>query len=189
MDPWRVPSGNKAELGVQQLKEATRKLLITSKVPNDLWPLAVLHASNRNWLLMCEALGAPTLSLLPFGQVLHARKRLKHADKSSWGPRTVRGKYLGQAPSTPGGHLVWIEDVDGPKVLLTNTVYPIRPSDPPARKPAYRLFHKTPLDFALKTVMAWQVSCSPQVFDGLFAQAVARSELGGSGLQGIKTLG
>ena len=149
------PAGNKAELAVQNIKGGARKLLLAGDLPSDLWPFAVLHVSSRNWSLTCEALGLPVPPLLAFGQVLQARKRLKHSDSSGWTTKTLHGKYLGQAPSTPGGHLVWVEDkVGGHRVLLTNTVYPLRPAAVPAVKPKYRLRHKSSPDFVLRAIRA-----------------------------------
>ena len=55
-----------------------------SPTPHELWPFAVHHASNHNWAQMSELLGMPLVHLLPFGLKVQARRRLQHADKSSW---------------------------------------------------------------------------------------------------------
>ena len=113
-----------------------------------------MHASSRHWALMAESLGIVQPALLPFGMVLHARRRFTTGYQSHWRERTVQGQYLGLAPNTPGGHLVLIPDErDGHKVLLTNTVYPLS-SSRAATKPKFRLRTKTSPEFALKPVCA-----------------------------------
>ena len=158
--PGESPAGNKAELAVQNLKGVTRKLLATAALPHEFWPFAVLHASNRNWVSLAEQLGAPSLALLPFGMRLQARKRMKRAEMTSWASRTVEARYLGHAPSTPGGHLVWVcDDKLGPKVLLTNTVYPVGSSSADAVRPKRRLTSKTAPEFVVKAVAATPLLC------------------------------
>ena len=127
------------------------------------WPLAILHSSSRNWSNLCESLGIPQPVLLPFGVPLHARKRTTTGYRSHWVSRTVLATYLGLAPNTPGGHLVWVPDEKGGyKVMLTNTVYPLGPvsSDP---KPKFRIFGKTRPALALKLVRMSPVPLSPVV--------------------------
>ena len=68
------------------------------------WPLAVLHASTWHWMCLAQDLGISQPFLLPFGLIIHARRRMKSGYGSHWTTRTVPGKYLGQAPNTPGGH-------------------------------------------------------------------------------------
>ena len=159
--PGENPAGNKAELAVQQLKAAGRKLLATAALTHDLWPFAVCHASNRNWVQVSELLGLPVVHLLPFGLSVQARRRLKHTDRSSWSVKTLPGQYLGQAPHTPGGHLVWVKDADeGSRVLLTNTVYPVALDHTEKGRPKYRLRDKTGPEFVLRAVSAVPVSTS-----------------------------
>ena len=67
---------------------------------------------------------------------------------------SVEGVYLGHAPSTPGGHLVLISLEEGPKVILTNTVYPVRSHNGAIRKPKYRLVGKRSPTFAVRVVAA-----------------------------------
>ncbi|CAE7781653.1 RE1 [Symbiodinium sp. CCMP2592] len=119
------PAGNKAEVGVQHLKQDARKLLRVADLPTEFWPFAVLHVSQRNFVQLAEALGVGQAVLLPFGTLLHARKRLKTGHKKHWEARTVPGKYLGVATDCAGGHLVLIQDGSEQRVLLTNTVYPV----------------------------------------------------------------
>ena len=150
--PGDSPAGNKAELSVQQLKSAARKLLSVAGMDIGFWPLAVLHASNRNWCNLCNELGIPQPTLLPFGSQLQARKRVSTGFPSHWRSRTVSAMYLGQAPSTPGGHLVWVaDDKGGNKVMLTNTVYPVAPPVG-SFKPTYRIRGKRAPSLLLKTV-------------------------------------
>ena len=142
--PGESPAGNVAELAVQNIKANIRKLLFVSKLSVDFWPLAALHASRRNWISLFEQLGIVQPSLLPFGLVLHARKRTRTGYEAQWQPRTVQGVYLGHAPDTPGGHLVLVQEHDGSsKVLLTNSVYPLASSTASAPKPRYRIKGKT----------------------------------------------
>ena len=76
---------------------------------------------------------------------------------------------MGQAPNTPGGHLVLVRMESGErKVLLTNTVYPLHASKREP-KPRFRLKGKTTPDFILKAIQAWFVQ----------AQVDARSPPGG----------
>ncbi|CAE7380847.1 RE2 [Symbiodinium natans] len=121
------PAGNKAEVSVQRLKQDARKLLRVADLPIEFWPFAILHASQRHFVQMAEALGVGQAVLLPFGVWLHARKRLKSGHKKHWETRTVPGKYLGVATDCAGGHLVLIQDGSEQRVLLTNTVYPVDP--------------------------------------------------------------
>ena len=100
------PAGNRAELAVQGLKGFVRKLLAVSGLDKIYWPLALQHASTRNWINFNEAVGIPQPVLLPFGVKVHARKRTQSGYAAQWEPRTVEGLYVGHAPSTPGGHLV-----------------------------------------------------------------------------------
>ena len=153
--PGDSPAGNRAEVAVQQLKQASRRLLAEASLEAVYWPLAVLHASNRFWVTMAESLGIPQPVLLPFGLRLHARKRFATGYNSHWRQRTVAGQYLGQAPNTPNtiwGHLVLVLEGDGTrKVLLTNTLYPLMSS---AIKPKLRLRTKTAPRLVLKLVSA-----------------------------------
>ncbi|CAE7493604.1 RE2 [Symbiodinium natans] len=100
------PAGNKAEVSVQRLKQDARKLLRVADLPIEFWPFAILHASQRHFVQMAEALGVGQAVLLPFGVWLHARKRLKSGHKKHWETRT---------------------DGSEQRVLLTNTVYPVDP--------------------------------------------------------------
>ena len=153
--PGDAPAGNRAELAVQSLKGGVRKLLNASGLARECWPLALLHASSRNWVTFLEQLGIPQPVLLPFGVEIHARKRFKTGYKEQWRSRTVAGVYLGIAPNTPGGHLVLVPDGEDKKVLLTGTVYPLRGErlgEP--KKPKYRLVGKRSPDFAVRVVAA-----------------------------------
>ena len=61
---------------------------------------------------------------------------------------------------------VWIPDVDGAtegKVLLTNTVYPLRTKQFPPRKPKYRLKGKRSPHFAVRVVAATCLDVSSEV--------------------------
>ena len=176
--PGESPAGNKAELAVQHLKAAGRKLLAASGLGPELWPFAIHHASNRNWVQMCEQLGLTAVHLLPFGLQVHARRRLKHTDRSSWSVKTMPGRYLGQAPNTPGGHLVWCAFDGGFQVLLTSTVYPVVPSTVTAVTPKYRVRTKTAPEFVMKTVSATPVWGSAELSAPLLASA-ARLSPGG----------
>ena len=150
--PGDTPAGNRAEVAVQQLQ--SRKLLLAAALPVEFWPLALLHASNRHWMGLARDLGITQPVLLPFGLGLHARKRQTTGYGSHWVTRTLSGKYLGQAPSTPGGHLVLVGQAEGePKLLLTNTVYPIRGAT--AAKPKFRIKGKMSPELLLRTLSAW----------------------------------
>ena len=165
------PAGNRAELAVQQLKAFVRKLLFVAELDKGYWPLALMHASARNWLTFCESLGVPQVPMLPFGLGVHARRRTRTGYQAQWESRTVEGRYLGHAPSTPGGHLVLVpSDPPGDmKVLLTNTVYPLSAGSEKDCKPRYRLRGKRSAPFAVRVVAAHDVSfwrcdftrCSP----------------------------
>ena len=101
--PGDSPAGNRAELGVQNLKGLVRKLLGLAKLEVGYWPLALCHASERNWAMFAEALGVPQVSLLPFGVRVEARKRFfKTGFEAQWQSRTVSGIYLGVAASYSG---------------------------------------------------------------------------------------
>ncbi|CAE7895136.1 GIP [Symbiodinium microadriaticum] len=51
------PAGNRAELAVQNLKGFVRKLLCIADLSKSYWPLALHHASTRNWFDFCEVAG------------------------------------------------------------------------------------------------------------------------------------
>ena len=71
----------------------------------------------------------------------------------------MSGLYIGIAPNTPGGHLVLIEEGDSRKILLTNTVYPVRGEDKGVlRRPKFRLVGKRS-HFAIKVVAAAKTLC------------------------------
>ena len=156
--PGEAPSGNRAELAVQNLKGFVRKLLHASKLDKSLWPLALLHATARNWAVFMESLGIPQPHLLPFGTKVHARCRSRSGYDSQWGARTAEGIFVGPAPNVSGGYLVLLpqgEEGDGAKVLLTSTIFPLRgePSGVP-RKPKFRLTGKRSPDFVVRAVAA-----------------------------------
>ena len=166
------PAGNRAELAVQNLKGFVRKLLCIADLSKSYWPLALHHASTRNWFDFCEVAGVVHPPLLPFGLRVHARKRVKTGFAAQWEARTMPGLYLGQAPSTPGGHLVLVEQDGGSKVLLTNTVYPLGTGPVAVKKPKYRLVGKRSPHFSVRVVAA-------QELPGQLTTAGARSRPGG----------
>ena len=148
------PAGNRAELAVQGLKGFMRKLLAVSGLDKIYWPLALQHASTRNWINFNEMIGIPQPVLLPFGVKVHARRRTRTGFAAQWEPRTVAGIYVGHAPNTPGGHLVLVQEEDKLKVLLTNTIYPLKGSGDKVVKPRYRLRHKRSPPFVVRVVAA-----------------------------------
>ena len=155
--PGDSPAGNRAELAVQNLKGVTRKLLFIAKLAPMYWPLALCHASERNWVQFGESLGQPRPLLLPFGSEVQARKRFKTGFDAQWQSRSISAMYLGPAPSTPGGHLVLVEDDGAKKVLLTNTIYPVRGVEyGEERKPKFRISGKRSR-FVVKVVAAADV--------------------------------
>ena len=172
--PGESPAGNKAELAVQQLKGLTRKLLHVAGLDSDFWPLALLHASRRHWVALCQDLGIVQPVLLPFGLELLARQRARSGYESHWRSRAVKGVYLGHAPDTPGGHLV-TEEAGDRKVLLTNSVYPLSPRQVDPAKPRFRLRDKTTPHLVKTLVFADSLSLAPPVS----ARDVARLAPGG----------
>ena len=95
--------------------------------------------------------------LLPFGSEVQARKRFKTGFDAQWQSRSISAMYLGPAPSTPGGHLVLVEDDGAKKVLLTNTIYPVRGVEyGEERKPKFRISGKRSR-FVVKVVAAADV--------------------------------
>lgn len=157
--PGEAPAGNHAELAVQNLKSGTRRLLLASKIGREFWPLALLHVSARNWFLFSESLGVPRAPLLAFGLPVEARKRTKTGFESQWQPKTARGLYIGQAPQTPGGHLVLVREGDLVRVLLTSTVFPVR-----VGKPKFRISSKRSSDVALRSLA---VGCQVYTWGGV----------------------
>ena len=182
--PGDTPAGNRAELAVQQLKGLARKLLFTSKLEPSYWPLAVLHASNRNWSVLCESLGIPQPILLPFGLKMQARQRTKSGFQSHWRERTVTGIHVGQALDTPGGHLLLVDGDSDAKVLLTNTVYPVLPEALRGKRPRFRIRGKLSPDLAFRHVAAAVFTAAPP---GVQTAPLARLLPGGecAGLGGI----
>eukprot|EP00439_Symbiodinium_sp_Y106_P004816 s957_g1.t1 len=95
---WDAPAGNKAELAVQHIKASVRKLLQIGKFPASFWPLAALHASERNWHQMSEFLGQQPVPLLPFAMPVHGRKRFATGFDAQWATRTaVRVDHLNKS--------------------------------------------------------------------------------------------
>ena len=163
--PAESPQGNRAELAVQLIKGLSRKLLFAAKLPTSYWPLAVLHASQRAWVTLFTELGVPQPALLPFGMQLQARCRFR-VKEGEWAARAHPGQYMGQAPDTPGGHLVLIsDDTGGSKVLLTSTVFPLGAREDVPPKPRYRLKGKSKPEFALRPVSI--VAMSPVLSEPL----------------------
>ena len=93
--PGDSPAGNRAELAVQNLKGVTRKLLFITKLAPMYWPLALCHASERNWVQFGESLGQPRPLLLPFGSEVQARKRFKTGFDAQWQSRFDFGNVFG----------------------------------------------------------------------------------------------
>ena len=152
-------------MAVQLIKGLSRKLLFAAKLPTSYWPLAVLHASQRAWVTLFTELGVPQPALLPFGMQLQARCRFRVKEGES-AARAHPGQYLGQAPDTPGGHLVLIsDDTGGSKVLLTSTVFPLGAREDVPPKPRYRLKGKSKPEFALRPVSI--VAMSPVLSEPL----------------------
>ena len=89
------PAGNRAELAVQGLKGFMRKLLAVSGLDKIFWPLALQHASTRNWINFNEAVGIPQPALLPFGVKVHARRRTRSGFEAQWEPRPSRVRIWG----------------------------------------------------------------------------------------------
>ena len=156
--PGDTPAGNKAEIAVQHVKGLARKLLLSASFEPLYWPFAILHASNRNSVAMCANLEVPQPAFLPFGMKLQARRRVKTGFSAHWRERTVSGIYLAQAPDTPGGHLVLTSLEDAPKVLLTNTVYPVPERTAGTAKPKYRIKGKLSPDLIFRHVRAAALS-------------------------------
>ena len=150
------PASNKAELSIQHLKQTARKLLSSAGLSPEFWPVAIRHASQRHWRFTLEALGIPQPKLFPFGLVVHARLRKPVGADAAWQPRTSQGIYLGEAPQTPGGHLVLLSSAsstDPRRILLTNTVYPVFQESIP--RPKFRMTKKAPLNpDKLRTALA-----------------------------------
>ena len=169
------PAGNRAELAVQGLKGLVKKLLFGSGLPKEFWPLAVLHASARHWVVFNELLGIPQPALVPFGTRILARRRARTGYNAQWEPRVIEARYLGHAPNTPGGHLVLVGSGLDRRVLLTNTIYPLREQAGTIVKPRYRLREKrsprSP-DFSVRVVAA-------RVLPGGFLDRDARLAPGG----------
>ena len=163
---------------MQHLKQAARTILMEASLDPTYWPLAILHVSNRFWLQVAESLGIPQPVLLPFGVRLHARKRFATGFTSHWRQRTVEGRYLGQAPNTPGGHLVLVADGGTEKVLLTNTVYPLTGAHA-AGKPKLRLRAKTSPHLVIKAVFATTCSSVGEMPDDRVSRFVPGGEWGG----------
>ena len=74
--------------------------------------------------------------------------------RNTGSPEQFPDGYLGQAPDCTGGHLVLLGGRSADfKVLLTNTVYPVRPGPAPP-KPKFRLKGKSSPGFEIRTVAA-----------------------------------
>ena len=127
--------------------------MCVARLPVELGPLAVLHTTNRHWSMLAGSRPRDRSACVVAIWFGAACTEAYSYNGSHWATRTLKGKYLGQAPNTPGGHLVLVEQEPGEtKVLLTNTVYPIRGAD---ARPRYRVRGKASQDLVLRAILAW----------------------------------
>ncbi|CAE7562101.1 ycf43, partial [Symbiodinium sp. CCMP2456] len=125
-----VPQGNgRAEATVRWVKDRTRTLLQSAKLPLRLWPMAAATATAEQ---RAKVLGWKTHLAAPFGAVVHLRK--KAFDKA--GPlrrelglesKWVMGRYVGLSSIVHHGHVVYISATEEEPEKFLHTMH-VRPN-------------------------------------------------------------
>ncbi|CAE7231746.1 RE2 [Symbiodinium sp. CCMP2456] len=106
-----------AESTVRWIKQRARTLLLSAKLPQQLWPMAVSTAATMQ---RSDVLGFEPLLAAPFGTKVTVRKRQMEGPKlDDLAPRWVTGTYVGRSDSLHKGHLVYVKDEDGERFVHT----------------------------------------------------------------------
>ncbi|CAE7838902.1 RE2 [Symbiodinium sp. CCMP2592] len=106
-----------AEATVRWAKQRVRALLLSAKLPQRLWPMALTTAATMQ---RADVLGFEPLLAAPFGAKVMVKKRQLEGPKlDDLAPKWLQGTYVGRSESLRKGHLVYINDEDGEKFVHT----------------------------------------------------------------------
>ncbi|CAE7231186.1 RE1, partial [Symbiodinium sp. CCMP2456] len=106
-----------AESTVRWIKQRARTLLLSAKLPQQLWPMA---ASTAATMQRAEVLGFEPVLAAPFGTKVTVRKRQLEGPKlDDLAPRWITGTYVGKSDSLHKGHLVYVKDDGGERFVHT----------------------------------------------------------------------
>ena len=106
-----------AESTVRWVKQRARTLLLSAKLPQQLWPMAVTTAATMQ---RSNVLGFETTLAAPFGAKVMVRKRQMEGPKlDDLAPKWIQGFYVGRSESLRKGHLVYIKDDEGERFVHT----------------------------------------------------------------------
>ena len=121
-----VPQGNgRAEAAVRWVKDQTRTLLMSSKLPTRLWPTAAEAAVAAQ---RARTLGLKSRLAAPYGSTVLIKqkafdsggpRRRDKAFESKW----VKGVYTGLSGILDGGHVIYFPAVDGSKEKFAHTFH------------------------------------------------------------------
>ncbi|CAE7453194.1 TY5A [Symbiodinium sp. CCMP2592] len=106
-----------AEATVRWAKQRVRALLLSAKLPQKLWPMALTTAATMQ---RADVLGFEPLLAAPFGAKVMVKKRQLEGPKlDDLAPKWLQGTYVGRSESLRRGHLVYVSDEDGEKFVHT----------------------------------------------------------------------
>eukprot|EP00439_Symbiodinium_sp_Y106_P017800 s6038_g2.t1 len=124
------------ENAVRYIKQRARTLLIGAKLPQRLWPQAVVMAASSQ---RATTLGMETRLAAPFGAKVLVRRReyggtAEPGKPDDLAPRWLEGRYLGLSETVRRGHVVYLARDDGEKFVHTVNVR-VGLEDPPPEQP------------------------------------------------------
>ena len=109
------------ENAVRYVKQRARTLLIGAKLPQRLWPQAVVMAATAQ---RATVLGMESRLAAPFGTKVLVRRReyggtAEPGKPDDLAPRWLEGRYLGLSETVRKGHLVYLSNDEGEKFVHT----------------------------------------------------------------------
>ena len=159
-EPGVPQSNGQAEAVVRWVKDRSRTLLTSSRLPTRLWPTAVEAATSTQ---RARVLGWQHKMLAPYGSTVHVKqkafdssgpRRRERAFESKW----FKGTYVGLSNILENGHVIYIPGVGDVKEKFIHTLHArkklVDPGPPPDEiealdigivKPRRRLMSKTPI--------------------------------------------
>ena len=106
-----------AESTVRWIKQRARALLLSSGLPQHLWPTAVSTAATMQ---RADVLGFEPMLAAPYGSKVMVRKRQMEGPKlDDLAPKWMQGVYVGRSESLSKGHLVYVAGDEGEKFVHT----------------------------------------------------------------------
>ena len=156
-EPSKPQQNGLAEATGRWVKDQTRTLLLSAKLPTRLWPTAAEAATaiQRN-----KILGGPTKLIAPYGAPVVVKqkvvdssgpRRREKAFESKW----ARGRYVGLSGVLDRGHLVYLPPDGDKKEKFIHTLHvraglvdpgvPVMKGGVEPPKPRRKLVEKTPI--------------------------------------------